>query len=689
MYRIVTATSGDDRLGSVVTTDHFGVNFLFDRDRLGPGDTYLQAVRDLGVSTIRYPGGTLSERMFDLANPNGSLQNFVYGDRTNMFDPDGAGPLGGSTLGLWDALDAAGAAGLSMTFVMPTIRFAGTVRDRAGNRQEAVDEALVGRFTTQLLEHALSAGVEIPAIELGNEWWADNSSIFGETLSAVEYGRIASRLAAVIQSTINAFRASHDLPRGWVEPEIVVQVGPGGRAEQVLPNGERAPEGYFGPTVSATSLIFREFETAAEQRAVDGIVTHRYLTGTSVDGWTYNPFDTWDRMAARDPDFGEMSRHVSEWNVSARHEDISGLLMAPWLVSLFAEAVEAGVDRTNIWSVQQNNPTRLSTTTGHAGETYEGLTVAGETLRIMNEELVGLQVLDLRAVSGRTMVEAFGSDSRTVIFISNTTGSTLTGEFDISDVASGYSHVWATEIGMAGSDPLADGGDARIGFLNADQLMDGNVLSLSLGAYETICVEVTLDRSGIEMNGRTLNDRLVGSSAGDVIRGGGGHDRLNGGAGADRIWGGQGVDRLYGGSGNDKLAGGSGNDLLSGGSGNDRLGGNLGADHLTGGSGADVFVFESLRASHGGRSTRDTITDFARGTDHIDLVAIDADTGVRGNQSFTFIGRAAFSGEAGELRHLRHDGGTLIQGDVNGDGRADLRIFLDDPVSLRASDFFL
>ncbi|MGP3699639.1 M10 family metallopeptidase C-terminal domain-containing protein [Rhodobacter sp. NSM] len=680
MYRIATATSGDDRLGSVVTTDHFGVNFLFDRDRLGPGDTYLQAVRDLGVSTIRYPGGTLSERMFDLANPNGSLQNFVYGDRTNMFDPDRDGPSRGSTLGLWDALDAAGAAGLSMTFVMPTIRFAGTVRNRSGNRQEAVDEALVGRFTTQLLEHALSAGVEIPAIELGNEWWADSSSIFGETLSAVEYGRIASRLAAVIQSTIDAFRASHDLPRDWVEPEIVVQVGPGGRAEQVLPNGGRVPEGYTGPTVSATSLIFREFDTAAEQRAVDGVVTHRYLTGTSVDGWAYNPFDTWDRMAARNPTFGEMSRHVSEWNVSARHEGISGLLMAPWLVSLFAEAVEAGVDRTNIWSVQQNNPTRLSTTTGHAGETYGGLTVAGETLRIMNEELLGLQVLDLRAASGRTMVEAFGSDSRTVIFISNTTGSTLTGDFDISDVASGYSHVWATEIGMAGSDPLADGGCARTQFLTAGQLMDGNVLSLSLGAYETICVEVTLDRSGVEMNGRSLNDRLVGSSAGDVIRGGGGHDRLTGGAGADR---------LQGGSGNDKLAGGSGNDVLSGGSGNDRLSGNLGADHLTGGSGADVFVFESLRASCGGRSTRDTITDFARGTDHINLAAIDADTGVRGNQAFTFIGRAAFSGEAGELRCLRHDGGTLIQGDVSGDGRADLRIFLDDPMSLRASDFLL
>lgn len=56
--------------------------------------------------------------------------------------------------------------------------------------------------------------------------------------------------------------------------------------------------------------------------------------------------------------------------------------------------------------------------------------------------------------------------------------------------------------------------------------------------------------------------------------------------------------------------------------------------------------------------------------DVIDLRSIDADTGRSGNNAFTFIGKSAFSGEAGELRYS----GTIISGDVNGDGRADFEI---------------
>ncbi|MCE6951340.1 M10 family metallopeptidase C-terminal domain-containing protein [Cereibacter sphaeroides] len=706
MYRIATATSGDDRIGSVIGDHHFGVNFLFDRDRLDAGDSYLRAVNDLGISTIRYPGGTIAERMFDLADPDGTLQNHAYGDRTRMFDPDGSGPLQGSTLGLWSALSAAGAAGLSLSFVMPTIRFAGTYRDAAGNRYEAVDADLVRAFTQEFLARALAAGVDIPAIELGNEWWADNSDVFGENLSAVEYGRIASRLAMVIQGAIDDFRATNDLPRDWVEPEILVQVGPGGRAEQVLPNGEPVPEGYTGPTVSATQLIFAEFNLAAEQRAMDGLLTHRYLTGTSVDGWAYNPFAAWDRMADGNANFGDLSRYVTEWNVSARNDDISGLKMAPWLVAMFAEAVQAGVDHANVWSVQQNNATRLSTTTGLAGETYRGLTVAGETLRIMNEQLVGLQSLNLRDMPETMMVEAFGSGSKTVLFISNMTGQSMNGEFDVSDIAAGYQHVWASSLGVASGDPLAADAVARIGFLAAVDLMSGNLLSVSLDAYETLCIEFTLDRSGVRINGRSLDDRLSGSAAGDALAGGSGNDRIDGSAGADSIRGGSGVDRLFGGLGADVLAGEDGNDVASGGSGadilrggrgndylrgdagNDRLAGNSGRDYLSGGSGADTFVFGSTADSRPG-TARDTITDFTPGTDTIQLSGIDANVHLAGNQAFRFIGAASFTEVAGQLRCVARNGGRLIEGDIDGDGVAELQIFLEDAVTVRAGDFLL
>ena len=56
------------------------------------------------------------------------------------------------------------------------------------------------------------------------------------------------------------------------------------------------------------------------------------------------------------------------------------------------------------------------------------------------------------------------------------------------------------------------------------------------------------------------------------------------------------------------------------------------------------------------------------------LAAIDADTGAAGDQAFHLVG--AFSGAAGELVVVYNaaSGRTLIQGDVDGDGQADLSI---------------
>ena len=55
-----------------------------------------------------------------------------------------------------------------------------------------------------------------------------------------------------------------------------------------------------------------------------------------------------------------------------------------------------------------------------------------------------------------------------------------------------------------------------------------------------------------------------------------------------------------------------------------------------------------------GATTRDVITDFATSTDEIDLMGIDADTTVAGNQAFRWVGTAALTG-AGRARllHLR------------------------------------
>jgi hypothetical protein len=87
--------------------------------------------------------------------------------------------------------------------------------------------------------------------------------------------------------------------------------------------------------------------------------------------------------------------------------------------------------------------------------------------------------------------------------------------------------------------------------------------------------------------------------------------------------------------------------------------------------------------------TTDRIRDFAKGADLIDLSRIDADASAAGNQSFSFIGSAAFDGKAGELRFDTSMVLTRVLADVDGDAAADLEIRLDGSVQLVSADFVL
>jgi Ca2+-binding RTX toxin-like protein len=150
---------------------------------------------------------------------------------------------------------------------------------------------------------------------------------------------------------------------------------------------------------------------------------------------------------------------------------------------------------------------------------------------------------------------------------------------------------------------------------------------------------------------------------------------FNGGAELD------GTFRIFGGAGNDNIAGGHGNDIITGGQ---------GADSLTGGAGNDVFLYRSVADSTS--TSGDTIQDFTTG-DRIDLSRIDADTDAAGDQAFAFIGSDAFTNHAGELRATNVGNVWTVQGDVNGDGVADIQFTVnvaDGPAhQLAGGDFIL
>jgi Ca2+-binding RTX toxin-like protein len=167
----------------------------------------------------------------------------------------------------------------------------------------------------------------------------------------------------------------------------------------------------------------------------------------------------------------------------------------------------------------------------------------------------------------------------------------------------------------------------------------------------------------------TSIENATGSSYNDVLKGNGSANTLNGRGG---------------------------NDIIDGGYGNDTIIGGGGRDTMTGGSGNDKFVFQN--ASDGPMNVTtytemDTITDFVRGEDKIDLRGLVDE--VAGGGALSYIDTAVFSGVAGQVREVFTGYGWLVQADLDGDQDADFQVMVDSTslyelhAHLQTSDFIL
>jgi Ca2+-binding RTX toxin-like protein len=298
--------------------------------------------------------------------------------------------------------------------------------------------------------------------------------------------------------------------------------------------------------------------------------------------------------------------------------------------------------------------------------------------------------------------------------------------------------------GGAGADRLAggDGNDQLYGGAGADRF-EGDA-GFDFARYDDEAA-VTVNLSTGATGGAALGDvfiavdGLIGSAFNDSLTANDGVNSLYGLAGADTLRGLGDADSLYGGDGNDSLYGGTGADVIDGGAnfdfaryddlasavtvdlgtgvtggaaagdiltsieglvgsnfadtltgdagantiyaqgGNDIVNGGAGQDQLYGGAGADHFVFSSLETTDLGA---DQIFDFdAVAGDQIDLTAIDANSGVGGDQAFTLVG--SFSGAAGQavLTYNVGQDVTHMSFDTNGDSLADLYLLLSGEIT--------
>jgi Ca2+-binding RTX toxin-like protein len=112
---------------------------------------------------------------------------------------------------------------------------------------------------------------------------------------------------------------------------------------------------------------------------------------------------------------------------------------------------------------------------------------------------------------------------------------------------------------------------------------------------------------------------------------------------------------------------------MEGNDGNNVLTGGQGVDTLSGLLGADTFAWNATAETGVTIATADLITDFNVGQgDRIDLSGVDANVFADGNQAFSFIGTAGFSGKPGEINYFHSGGETIIQmqtgvsGDIEG-----------------------
>jgi Ca2+-binding RTX toxin-like protein len=216
--------------------------------------------------------------------------------------------------------------------------------------------------------------------------------------------------------------------------------------------------------------------------------------------------------------------------------------------------------------------------------------------------------------------------------------------------------------GGAGRDTLigGDGDDFLEGQEGQDVIKGGLGFDQASYSGAVAGVRIDLNLAGWQQTGGDGWEQLASIEA---VYGSDFGDRLVGDAAANRLTGSSGADTLIGGLGDDTLSGGFG---AADGTDLDRLIGGAGRDVYTGGGDVDVMVWATV--AHTAAAAPDLITDLEAG-DLIDLGAIDADTGLGGDQAFTLVG--ALTGVAGQLAVSFDGSKTSFAMDVNGDGVAD------------------
>lgn len=595
-----------------ISAEMFGGNLVATRNTLVPGGPFDIAVGNLGITGLRYPGGTVTEQFFD---PLSDLWD-------QLFDPPDTdyvtAPTGETIIGPAPVFEYATANELGVTIVLPTSSLLKTnaqgdliVDPVALNEVQALVAAML---------HGKYGDVSIDKFEIGNEYYCYAD------MTAKEYGMVANELIIAVNEEIMAYAEEKGTPANWEMPEIAIQAGAGWQ------------EGD-------SEAIIAELDPEA-RAAVDEIVIHYYpedFEEVGMKNGIFSQIEIWESAEG----FGALDVYASEWNIQTGDDSDTGLAQASSLLAGFDEMLRQGVDSADVWGIQfrylDSNLSTISdydSPTAKPGEITTRLTAAGEIFASLSESVIGLMPFnpDLSVLldnNGKTesigssnpdadtIVTAYGSEDKAVIYISSRSSENTSISLNLTDYFGKTTHVWGEVLttvddpstpGTDEGDPLAVGGIPEFDTLTGDELEDGSKIVLE--PYEILRVNVQLDGGGVTMRGHdgldtdpinlddtfsgsdgqdsihgfAGDDQLAGYNNHDVVHGGDGYDLIEGGEGDDVTRGGGGNDEIYGSSGTDVVDGDTGDDWLFGSTGNDVLNGGSGDDSLYGGDGNDILT---------------------------------------------------------------------------------------------------
>jgi hypothetical protein len=586
----------DENSGTAVTEDMFGLNALF--TVTAPDEAQLfDRYEDLGVTNLRYPGGSVTEWYFDISDiSGGSLER-------------SSGTFQGNTQTLTpftDFVDLAASLGTDVTLVVPTMTgFTQSAGEAllAGTYGERVIDAdhlgHVAEFVEAAVATAQAQGVRIDALEIGNEYWGSGQ------MTAGEYGKLAAAMSQVMSDTF----ADMGIPPA-AQPDIVVQTTSSAgifspssdttlhvdeatgfvyTAHEVSRMDDASVAGLTPVTLESQDTSrpqVREMITAFDQdsvtvegadgqlidfnlrdaaNALDGVVEHYYLDGgfdavNTEEQFGFSQLELWDiALETRDAGLPDLDFYITEWNTRKNggidQANNRGLQQVSMSTEIFYEMVTHGVTAAHFWPAIFN----YSNSGTLIFNSAESLTLAGEGFALMSESLVGLApVLDF-SVAGDFAVHGYGNTDRQVLLFSERSGAENRLELDLSaaiTLEADYYRVSWTELwdgGAGGTDEMAQPVISTTevsGLMTADAfdeflltLQSWSVLRLDIEGVDAAEAGAILsgDSSGsgpVESETDTINDSSIhtGTDGDDLFRIDSENDTiLNAGEGVDTV----------------------------------------------------------------------------------------------------------------------------------------------------------